>query len=88
MALAGMVFWGIGMGVQESVLRAAVSKMAPQSRRGAAYGMFNAAYGVCWFAGSALMGLLYGASTLRLVTFSLCAQLASIPLLLLTGKKK
>lgn len=28
-ALAGMVIWGIGMGVQESIMRAAVAAMAP-----------------------------------------------------------
>jgi MFS family permease len=82
LALAGMVLWGIGMGVQESVLRAAVAEMAPLSRRGFAYGAFNTAYGVCWFAGSAAMGVLYSTSPPHLVVFSICAQLAAIPLLL------
>jgi MFS family permease len=35
-AVAGMVLWGVGMGVQESVLRAAVAGLAPASRRGSA----------------------------------------------------
>ncbi len=86
-ALAGMVFWGVGLGVQSSVLRAAVAEMVPSGKRGSAYGIFNTAYGVCWFAGSALMGVLYQTSALRLVVFSICAQLASIPLLLLLGRK-
>jgi MFS family permease len=81
-AVAGMVFWGVGMGVQESVLRAAVAEMVPRARRGAAYGVFNSVFGICWFAGSALMGLLYETSAFRLVAFALCAQLAAIPLLL------
>jgi MFS family permease len=70
------------MGVQESVLRAAVAEMVPRARRGAAYGVFNSVFGICWFAGSALMGLLYETSAFRLVAFALCAQLAAIPLLL------
>jgi predicted MFS family arabinose efflux permease len=85
-ALAGMVFWGVGLGTQNSVLRAAVAKMAPSARRGSAYGIFNTVYGVCWFAGSALMGVLYETSALRLVVFSVCAQLAAVPLLLLLGR--
>ena len=58
-AVAGMVFWGVSMGAQESVMRAAIAKMAPVSRRGSAYGAFNTVYGLCWFAGIALMGFLY-----------------------------
>jgi len=34
----GMVLWGIGMGAQESVMRAALAEMIPTERRGVAYG--------------------------------------------------
>jgi MFS family permease len=85
-ALVGVALWGVGMGAQESVLRAAVADMVPVARRGLSYGIFNATFGVCWFAGSALMGILYQASPLRLVVFSVCAQLASVPLLVLTSR--
>jgi MFS family permease len=74
------------MGAQESVLRAAVADMVPVARRGLSYGIFNATFGVCWFAGSALMGVLYQGSPLRLVAFSVSAQLASVPLLVLTSR--
>jgi MFS family permease len=82
MALAGMVVWGVGMGAQESIMRAAVADMVPPDRRGAAYGIFNAGYGVAWFLGSAAMGVLYDRSLSFLVGFSVVAQLAAIPLLL------
>jgi len=85
-ALVGIALWGVAMGAQESVLRAAVAEMVPIARRGSAYGIFNAAFGICWFAGSALMGVLYQGSALWLVTVSICAQLASVPLLLFTAK--
>ncbi|MDR7422157.1 MAG: MFS transporter [Armatimonadota bacterium] len=85
-AAAGMVLWGVGMGAQESIMRAAVAGMAPPDRRGAAYGIFNTGYGLCWFLGSAAMGLLYGVSTAGLVLFSVAAQLAAIPLLLWVGR--
>ncbi|MBI1899137.1 MAG: MFS transporter [Acidobacteria bacterium] len=82
-ALVGMALWGMGMGAQESVMRAAVARTVSPDRRGAAYGFFNAGYGVAWFLGSALLGALYDVSVPALIAFSVVAQLASIPLLLL-----
>jgi len=82
-ALAGMALWGAGMGAQESVMRAAVARMVSRDRRGAAYGFFNAGYGVAWFAGSALLGALYDFSLTGLVVFSVAAQLLSVPLFFL-----
>ncbi|HET6725830.1 MAG TPA: MFS transporter [Gammaproteobacteria bacterium] len=78
-ALAGMVLWGIGMAAQESIMRAAIADMAPPDRRGSAYGLFNAAFGIAWFGGSLLMGFLYDQSIMALVAFSALAQLAAIP---------
>lgn len=87
-ALAGMVLWGISMGAQESIMRAAVAGMVPPDRRGAAYGLFNTGYGLAWFAGSALMGLLYDISLPALIAFSILSQLAAIPVLYrLTSKE-
>jgi MFS family permease len=74
-ALAGMVLWGIGMGAQESILKAEIAEMIPSDRRGTAFGSFNAAYGLFWFAGSALMGYLYDFSTKSLIIFSVATQL-------------
>jgi MFS family permease len=81
LALSGVVLWGIGMGAQESIMRAAIAKMIPADRRGTAYGVFNTVYGIFWFAGSALMGYLYDISIPALVLFSVAAQLLSVPLL-------
>jgi predicted MFS family arabinose efflux permease len=81
-ALLGMGVWGIGMGAQESIMRAAVARMISPDRRGSAYGLFNACYGLAWFLGSALLGVLYDFSVLGLIAFSVCAQLLAVPLLL------
>ena len=86
-ALVGMALWGMGMGAQESIMRAAIADMVPTSRRGTGYGIFNTGYGIFWFLGSALMGLLYDISLMSLIIFSVAAQLASIPLLILVKKK-
>ncbi|MCS7314385.1 MAG: MFS transporter [Bryobacterales bacterium] len=76
-SLAGLALWATGMGAQESVLRAAVAELAPGERRASAYGIFHAAYGVSWFAGSALMGLLYGVSCGALAGFSVSMLLGA-----------
>ena len=86
-ALMGMALWGIGMGAQESIMRAAVAGMVPADKRGTAYGTFNLGYGVCWFLGSVLMGVLYDTSILTLIVFSVVMQLASVPLLFVTKKE-
>lgn len=76
-ALVGMVLWGISLGAQESVMRAAIAGMVAPDRRGSAYGVFNTGYGVAWFAGSALMGLLYDGSLTAVIAFSVLTQLAA-----------
>jgi MFS family permease len=87
-ALAGMAIWGVGMGAQESIMRAAVAGMSSVERRGVAYGVFNTIFGVFWFAGSLTMGILYEVSILYLVLFSMVIQLLSIPIFLLVSRLK
>ncbi|MHB8068069.1 MAG: MFS transporter [Desulfobaccales bacterium] len=80
LALLGMVFWGIGMGAQESIIKAALAEMVPKDRRATGYGIFNTGFGLFWLLGSALMGFLYDISLGALIAFSVLAQLAAIPL--------
>lgn len=88
MVVAGMVLWGIGMGAQESIMRAAVAEMVSTDKRGSAYGMFNAGYGLFWFAGSALMGLLYNLHIGAVVAFSVGAQAAAIIMFVFIAKAR
>jgi MFS family permease len=78
---AGMLLWGLGMGAQESILRAVVARLVPRERRATGFGLFNSGFGLAWFAGSALMGLLYEVSLPALMAFSILGQLAALPLL-------
>jgi len=87
-AIAGMALWGVGMGAQESIMRAAIAQLAPGERRGTAYGVFNALYGVAWFAGSVLLGALYDRSVVALVVASTLLQAASLPVLLWLVRSK
>ena len=57
--IAGMALWGISVGTQESILKAAISDRVPASKRAGAFGLFNMLFGLFWFAGSALIGLMY-----------------------------
>ena len=81
-AFAGTILWGVGLGVHESVMAAAVAQIVPAGRVASAYGLFNLGYGIAWFAGSAVIGVLYDVSIPALVVFSVAAELAAIPLFL------
>lgn len=82
-ALAGMILWGIGMGAQDSALKAVLAGIIPRDRRGTAFGVFDSGFGIAWFVGSVAMGLLYERSLLMVVVLSMVLQLAALPLLLI-----
>ncbi len=87
-AMIGILLWGIGMGAQESILKAAVTTLVPRNSRSTGYGVFETAFGIFWFLGSWLMGALYDRAPVYLVLFSVCAQAAAIPLFYLTWRKQ
>jgi predicted MFS family arabinose efflux permease len=86
-ALVGSALWGLGIGVQESIIPAAVAPMVSPQRRASAYGLFTAGYGIFWFVGSAILGLLYGVALPALIGFSVVCELAAIPLFLLVNRQ-
>jgi MFS family permease len=85
-ALLGAALWGLGMGVHESIVPAAVAPMVPPRLRASAYGLFTAGYGVFWFIGSALIGILYDRSISAVIVFSILAQLSAIPFFMAVRK--
>ena len=87
MVVAGVALWGVGLGAQESIIRAVVADIIHPKRRGAGFGWFNAGYGAAWFVGSVVMGVLYDISLPALVMFSVVVQLASLPLLAKVGRR-
>lgn len=82
-AVAGVILWGLGLGAQESIMRAVVAGLVQINQRATAYGLLNICFGFAWFLGSALMGFLYDVSIPSLILFSLAIQLASLPLFFL-----
>lgn len=87
-ALLGMLLWGIGMGTQESIMKAMVATMVPIERRGSAFGLFYVGYGAAWFVGSAAMGLLYDRAIAGLVLFSLVVQVAAVGVLFWVSRQQ
>jgi MFS family permease len=86
-ALAGMALFGLGLGLQESVMRAVIAHMVPANKRGSAYGIFSTAFGIFWFFGTAMMGILYMYSVSATVIFSLGTQLAGVAILIAVRKR-
>lgn len=86
MLLIGVALWGVGMGAQESILKAAVTSMVPKASRATGYGVFECSFGAFWFLGSWLMGVLYDVSIPAMIAVSVIAQLAALPLYIGSSK--
>lgn len=86
--LLGIALWGVGMGAQESILKAAVTTMVPKSSRATGYGIFECSFGVFWFLGSWLLGALYDISLPVMIAVSVLTQLCAIPMYFASAKLK
>lgn len=82
-AIAGVLAWGLAIGVHDAIMNAGVARMIAEHARARAYGIFTAIYGIAWFIGSVVMGLLYDVSIPALVGVSIVAELAAmLPLMM------
>lgn len=84
----GMILWGLGMGAQDSCLKAVLAPVVPSEKRSTAFGVFDTGFGVFWFVGSAVMGFLYDQSLPALIAFSMVLQLAALPVFALAKRKQ
>jgi MFS family permease len=75
------------MGAHESIIPAAVAPMISPNRRASAYGLFTALYGIAWFVGSTIIGALFSVSLTVVVVFSMVAELAAIPFILMVRSR-
>jgi MFS family permease len=87
LALAGVVIWGIVMGAHETIMKSAIADLTPLKKRGTGYGIFNTAYGLAIFAGSAACGLLYEYSIPALIAVSVAVEITAIPVFFLLKKE-
>jgi MFS family permease len=83
------VFFGIVLGMQESIYRAAVTEFAPISSRGTAYGIFNTAYGVGFLISGGIYGLLidFNTPSTIILVFVILTQASAITALLRAHKR-
>jgi hypothetical protein len=81
-AILAVGCWATGLGAQDACLRAGIAQVTSMNKRGRAFGAFNGVWGIAWFLGSALMGVLYGYSLLALVIAGVTAQLISVVMFL------
>ena len=88
LVLLGIALWGVGMGAQESILKAAVTDMVPKASRATGYGIFECSFGIAWFLGSWLLGVLYDISIPAMIALSVAAQAAAIPFYLGSKDKR
>lgn len=84
----GVLMWGIGMGAEESILKAAVTTMVTKESRATGYGIFECSFGIFWFLGSWILGVLYERDITVMVVISVVSLLFSVPLYLLSSSKE
>ncbi len=77
-ALISALIWGVVMGAHETVMKSAIADLTTLKKRGTGYGIFNTAYGLAIFIGTALLGLLYEKSIPAIIIFSVLVQFAGI----------
>lgn len=84
MLIFAAFFFGLVLGMQESVYRAAVSEYAPPFFRGTAYGIFNTAYGVGMLISGTIYGLMVtlGIPITMVILYVVITQILAIILLL------
>jgi MFS family permease len=84
------VSYGLVLGMQESIYRAAVTDIVPLGRRGSAYGFFNVMLGAGTFVSGVAFGYMLDASVspLLMLGFVVVAQIVAVALLLGARREK
>ena len=83
--LLGVALWGVGMGAQESIMKAAVATMTSKEHRASSYGALEFFFGLAWFLGSWALGAIYDYSLSMFIIISVAAQLLALPCYLLSS---
>ncbi len=88
--LIAAIFFGIVLGMQESIYRAAVTQFAPVSSRGTAYGIFNTGLGVGFLISGGIFGVLMGfkVAFIIILFYAVLSQIIAIIALWKTSRMK
>lgn len=84
--ILGTMLLGFGMGIQETIMKAAVADMTPMNRRASGYGIFNLSFGLAFFVGSTIAGYLYDYSISALIIALVVIEVLAIPVYYLMKK--
>ncbi len=84
-AQTGAALWGVGVAVQDALLLALVSTVIAK-KKATAFGLYDLAFGIAWFAGSLICGILLDRSVPALVAFSMLLQLFAMPFFIVGGR--
>jgi MFS family permease len=85
-AQAGVALWGVGIAVQDALLLALVASVLARRRRATSFGLYDLVFGIAWFFGSAIAGILLDRSVAGPVLFSVLLQLCAIPFFVYRGR--
>ena len=77
-AVLGALLWGAAMGLQETILRATIAGRTGSRHRGTAFGLFNTIYGIGWFVGSIVTGILYDTARDLILPYILGMQVLAV----------
>ena len=76
--IIGICLWGVGMGAQESILKSSVAKLSTKETRSKCFGLFEGIFGLSWFIGSFVLGLIYEASMIAFIIIPIILQICAI----------
>lgn len=86
--IAGVMVWAVILGIQESVMRAAIADMVPVRRRGTAYGIFATALGLAALGGATISGQLYLHSLPLLVALVATVEAAALVVYVIWSRRQ
>ncbi len=87
-ALIGIALWGVGLGAQDTLLKAVLVPEVPIDKRSTAFGIFDGIYGITWLLGNIPVGILYSISLPAVVIFSMLFQFSALPVFYLADHFK
>ena len=76
--IIGICLWGVGMGAQESILKSSVAKLSTKETRSKCFGLFEGVFGLSWFIGSSVLGLIYEASMIAFIIIPIILQICAM----------
>ena len=86
--VSACIVYGVVLGMQESIYRAAIADLVPMSKRGTAYGIFNTALGVGTLAGGVVFGFFIDQGFAGVIMLGFAVVMQAGALVALRGDKQ